>query len=278
MSFAKSVVAAASLVLAGAIGLQVGRRSQSSLATARVVDGSDPAAAATLREENQRLRKALASTAPVTSDAGSASRSSGVDAGGRARAAALESLRVLTDLQRRRLIATDLKLIADGTVTAEFETLFALTAGERETLQREIDATRARLDTLERDNTSVSRAPNGDVTIAMKPYPEAGGATYDAMLKSFAETLGQERYNAFLALGAEQAEKTLGRFGTAERVVTVSREVDASGDVRYRIRARTQNTPQDTSSYVSDRLTPERFESEIGPLIKQLPPDFVPRR
>jgi hypothetical protein len=115
------------------------------------------------------------------------------------------------------------------------------------------------------------------VMIAVKPFPEAGGTAYDAMLKTFKDTLGAERYNAFLALGAEQAEKMFGRFGTSERAISLSRE-GLGSELRYRINDRTRHGPQNNSNYVSDRLTPERFLREIGPLADLLPSDFAPSR
>ena len=116
------------------------------------------------------------------------------------------------------------------------------------------------------------------MTIEAKPFPEAGGVTYDAMMKSIAATLGSERYQAFLALGAEQVEKELHRFGTSHAAVTVARETSADGEVRYRIRSRMNETPEDKATYVSDRLTLERFVQEARDFIDLLPPDFVPRR
>jgi hypothetical protein len=124
----------------------------------------------------------------------------------------------------------------------------------------------------------VSRTPKGDVMIAMKPYPEEGGAAYDAMQKIFAETLGAERYRAFLSLDGEQTEDALGRFGTAQRTLTVMRETGADGEVRYRLRQAASVTPENNSNYLSDRLTYEQLVHEVGALAKVLPADFLPRK
>jgi hypothetical protein len=156
--------------------------------------------------------------------------------------------------------------------------VFGLQPGELENLQHAVDDARGRLAALTRENTSITRAPNGDVLVAIQPFPNTGGAVYDAMLKTFADTLGPERYTAFLALGAEQTEKKLGRFGTAAQTITLAREAGDDGAPRYRINNLTSNGPHDNSNYISDPLTAQRFAREIGPILELLPADFAPRK
>lgn len=97
-------------------------------------------------------------------------------------------------------------------------------------------------------------------------------------MKAFAAMLGPERYQAFLTLGAEQAERELGRLGTAYATVRISRETSSDGEIRYRIHSRQNETPENKSEYVSDRLTLERLKQEAGAVIELLPADFLPRR
>jgi RNA polymerase sigma factor (sigma-70 family) len=189
--------------------------------------------------------------------------------------ASLDSLRVLMDLQRRKLVAPDLKLVGDDGVTPEFAELFGLAPAERDALQRSLLDAGERLKALERQNTSVGRTPAGDVTIQVRPFPEAGGKVYDAMLKTFAETLGPERYQAFVALGSEQTEKQLERFGTPQRQIVYSRETTPAGEIYYRIHDRQNRAPGENANYSSDLLTPERFRQEIGRMAEVLPADFV---
>ena len=225
-----------------------------------------------LREENLRLRDELSrrSSAGERSSAAAGSTT-------RASTSVVDTLRVLIDLRRRKLANLEFEFVGEGArLEPAFVELFALSPTEVTTLQGTLDATRERIASLIRENTSVGRAPNGDVTIAVKPFPEAGGNAYDAMLKTFKDTLGAERHNAFLALGAEQAEKMFG-FGTSERAVNLSRE-GVGSELRYRIHDRTRDGPQSNSNYVSDRLTLERFLREIGPLADLLPSDFAPSR
>jgi RNA polymerase sigma factor (sigma-70 family) len=231
---------------------------------------------ATLREENVRLRGELSRHSSSSAGDRSSPAAAGRTAG--ASTPTVDTLRVLIDLRRRKLANLEFEFFSEGAqLEAAFVELFALSPTEATTLQGTLDATRERMAVLIRENTSVGRAPNGDVTIAVKPFPEAGGNAYDAMLKTFKDTLGVERHNAFLALGAEQAEKMFGRFGTSERAINLSRE-GAGSELRYRIHDRTRHGPQSNSNYVSDRLMPERFLREIGPLADLLPSDFAPPR
>jgi len=182
----------------------------------------------------------------------------------------------LIEVRRRKLANLEFEFFGDeAKLEPAFVELFEVSPSERAALEAAVDGARRKLDALLLENTKVSRTPKGDVAIAIRPFPAAGGAVYDAMLRTFADTLGSERYTAFLALGAEQAEKKLGRFGTAERTIQLSRE-SGDGDVRYRINDRSRWSERDNSNY-SDYLTPERLAREMGPLVQVLPADFLPR-
>ncbi|MES2695717.1 MAG: sigma-70 family RNA polymerase sigma factor [Verrucomicrobiota bacterium] len=271
MSAAKITAAAAALVALGALGGYFGAVYQDRTRVREL-------RAATVLDAHESKSSPPATTAIPAPPAGKMTVAGAVRTG-TGTANSLESLRVLLDLQRRKLATPGVQLVEDGAkITDEFVELFALTPAEQETLRQSLGGARARLASLEREHTTVGRQPNGDAMIEIRAYPEQGGAVYDAMMRTFAETLGPERYTAFLALGAEQTEKALGRFGTAQSLVTVSREVLPDGEVRYRIRQRAQSTPEDNSNYLSDRLTPERFVHEAGSWLELLPADFAPRR
>lgn len=172
-----------------------------------------------------------------------------------------------------------MKLLSDRKLTPQFIELVALTPIEQEQLQHALDAAFERLATLEKEHLNVTRDANDSVTIAVKPYPEAGGAAFDVMLAEIAATLGPERNAALLSLGGDQLEKAAqGRFGTAQRTMTVSKETLASGETCYRINARANNGPNENSNYISDRLRYEELAKQIGPAADLLLPDFAPKR
>jgi RNA polymerase sigma factor (sigma-70 family) len=187
----------------------------------------------------------------------------------------LEPLRVLTNLQQRKLAKSEVDFInSDARFTPAFAELFALTPMEQEVLQRSVDTARDRLAELERANATVSRATNGDVLVAVKAFPEAGGDVYDRMLQTFAETLGPERNNAFFTLGLEELEKTLGRFGTPQRTIKFSRTDATDGSVRYAMQEHLK-LPKENGNYTSDFASFAELTRQAGAIVKLLPADFV---
>ena len=233
---------------------------------------------AALRAENRRLSAAVARSRPNQASAAATPSTARTPAAGTANADNA-MLRVLMDLRRRKLASLEFEFVGeDAQLQDAFADVFGLQPEERATLQRGIDDARERLAALTRANTSITRGADGEVLATIKPFPETGGAAYDALMKTFATTLGPERYAAFLALGAEQAEKRLGRFGASARSLTLSRQTTPEGQTRYSIHDDTRNGPRDNSTYISDLLTPERFAREVGPILELLPADFAPRR
>jgi hypothetical protein len=155
--------------------------------------------------------------------------------------------------------------------------LFALTTSEHLALQRALDSAQGTLGELERAHATVTPQANGDVVVAVAAFPAAGGQVYDAVLKTFADTLGPERYRAFVALGAEEMEKALGRFGTPQRTITFSRIVGADKVVRYAMREELK-LPQERGNYTSEFKTYEELAQQGGAMVKLLPPTFAPQR
>ncbi len=276
MNSTKVIVGTAGAVAALAVGVYLGTqrpgRNGETVATssARAAGSSDAA----LREENRRLRDDVARlsaerpTLPATRG--------GATPGTEERRSALDRLRVLTDLQQRKLAKSEMDFVTGGKLTPAFGELFATTPAEQETLQRELDVARDTLAELERANAIVSPQPNGDVIVAVKAFPETGGQLYDALLKTFAETLGPERYNAFLALGVEQVEKSLGRFGAPQRTITFSRTVAADNSVSYAMHE-SLKLPRENGNYTSDFKSFADLAQQAGPIVKLLPPTFAPR-
>jgi hypothetical protein len=161
-------------------------------------------------------------------------------------------------------------------LTPAFSELFAVTSAEQETLQRSLDTSREMLAELERANATVSPQPNGDVVVTVKAFPESGGQLYDALLKTFAETLGPERYSAFLALGMEQVEKSLGRFGAPQRTITFSRTTAGDNSVHYSMRENLR-LPKENGNYTSDFKNFDALAQQAGSIVKLLPAGFIPR-
>jgi RNA polymerase sigma factor (sigma-70 family) len=190
----------------------------------------------------------------------------------------LDALRAVLDLKRRGLFSPDLTLMG-GTriITNQFIDLFELSKEEAETLRQSIRDAANNLYALESTNTEVTSEPGGDVKIVIKPFPEEGGAVYDEMRQTFAETLGPERFEAFMALGAAGMESALRDFGITRITRVVSREVSKDGEMRYRLRSVTSAPPDRNTSYVSGWMSRKQLEDSLGPMIERLPAGFVAR-
>jgi hypothetical protein len=93
-----------------------------------------------------------------------------------ARVHALDRLRILIDLQQRKVAKSEIDFVdARSKLSAAFAELFAATSVEQETLQKCLDEARESLAHLECANATVSPQPNGDVLIEVKAFPGAGG-------------------------------------------------------------------------------------------------------
>ena len=190
--------------------------------------------------------------------------------------AAIQRLHVLMDLQRSELAKPEIApfVNAQFKLTPAFVEPFALTTAESEALQKTIELTRERLADLERENTIVTRTPGGDVLITVNAFPDTGGAAYDAFIRSFAETLGTERHGAFMALGAEQVEKSLGRFGVSQRQLTFSRRISPEGDMGFSLHEEFQLL-KENSRYSSDFKNFDEMSEQIGTVSRLLPREFT---
>lgn len=277
MSTGKLITGIAGAAAAVAVGVYFGAHrqnhaSQSVAPAASLLRPDEPL----LREENRRLRSELARlsaehTALVTTQGDRPHQTE-------ARRNALDRLRILTDLQRRKLAKSEMDFVDSGTqLTPAFSELFAVTPAEQEALQRSLDTSRETLGELERANATVSPQPNGDVIVTVKAFPEAGGQLYDALLRTFAETLGPERYSAFLALGIEQVEKSLGRFGAPQRTITFSRMTTDDNSVHYSMRE-VSRLPKENGNYSSDFKNFDDLAQQAGSIVKLLPSGFAPRK
>ena len=241
--------------------------------TRAAVGGADLDALRNLRAENLRLNAELARRTDRASSAVSTAAST-------AALTAVDQLRVLADLSKRRLLTPMVRTFSykeAGALSPAFAELFALTPPERAALQSAVDRARERMASLELENAAVERATNGDVVITMRPFPQAGGAVYDEMIKAFAETLGPDRQSAFLSLAAKEVEKSLGWFGTAERALTFSQAATPSGETQFNVQAQ-HKLPTESGSQSSSFKTFDEMAAAVGTPARLLPKDFGSRK
>jgi RNA polymerase sigma factor (sigma-70 family) len=269
-----AVTALAALGIGLFVGIELPAWRAPSLTASAASDQHSMSEFETLRAENARLRRELAS-------ATSASMNSGAPAATTSNAAAtkqegqtppLEALRVLLDLQQRRLLQPQIRMTNYGTtdLSKSFVTLFNLTDVETETLQRTVNTARDKLATLEKENAFVQEMADGSLVINMKAYPEAGGAVYDEMMKSFSTTLGAERQKAFLALASRDLERSLGYVGAADRTLTIT---PLENGTKFDVREDHKTTTESGSSASTlDGLV--KLKTWAGSAASLIPPSF----
>ena len=236
-----------------------------------VIGDKGVAALEALRSENLRLKAELARRVERLPDVSP-------KIAGSAPFSPIDQLRVMADLSKRQLLSPVINTFnfrEAGVLSAAFVELFALTPPERATLQAAVDRARERVASLEMENATVGRAANGDVSINIRPFPQAGGAVYDELIKQFAEKLGPDRQSAFLVLAASQMEKSLGGLGTSERNLTFSRSNDPGRERPFTARE-SQRITGGTSTRSADFKTFEDMEAWAGTTARLLPKDFPP--
>ena len=191
----------------------------------------------------------------------------------------LDTLRVLGDLQQRKLVRPWLTIFDQrGRIDESFASLFDLKPGEREYLQRAIDEARERLGEMERSNATVTRDGDGNIVVSVRPFPQEGGQVYDAMMQRVADLLGPERNDAFRKMGAEQVELSLGRFGSAERTYTFGYDRTERSEQPYTVQDRVmQKSPTGRVDGTTDNARFSTFENlaaRFGPIVSLLPPEY----
>lgn len=226
-----------------------------------------------LRAENVRLRGLLAAQPTATANTASASLKDAEAATNKkaGRTPPLEALRVLVELQQRRLLSSRIRMTNYGTtdLSNSFIKLFDLEPAEAATLQRAVNTARDKLSTLERDNTSVQETPDGNLVITIKAYPQSGGAVYDELMNSFSTTLGAERQKAFLALGSNELERALGFVGAADRTLTITPRDNGKFEVREQHKTASESGSSDTTL---DSLA--KVKEWAGSAAALIPPSF----
>ena len=189
----------------------------------------------------------------------------------RSDADALARVNMLRDLKRRQIVAIRMPVVYNnGNLSDGFAELFALTAGETETLKRALAAARAEISRLSLANANVTR--NGDSTVVTVGPFEGGADVYDRLMETFEHTLGSDRYAAMVDLHTDELPRIFSGFGAEQRTITITRD---SEDL-FRI----QDTRKSASGSVgrttvfSDASELSDFYSWLGPLlppVKRLP-------
>ncbi|MCX6956334.1 MAG: hypothetical protein NTV51_29725 [Verrucomicrobia bacterium] len=220
-----------------------------------------------LVEENRRLKAQLAEVRaaalrPATEAGGGAGPKGG------ARVVPPVAWRALADLQRRGAGVPQITFVTGkGEMTDAFATLFALNSAERAAVVFAVSDAAARLAELALAHATITRDEKGDVTVAVKSFPAAGGAVYDALMQRFKAALGEERYAAFVALGADQVEAAMGRFGAPDVSFTVSNRAGPGDADGFDLRS-TYRMPTEHNMSNGRYRTLADAENKFGPVIR----------
>jgi RNA polymerase sigma factor (sigma-70 family) len=269
-----AVTALAALGVGLFVGVELPAWRSPSPGTSAVAENHSTSDFESLRADNARLREQLASQNNATANTAPATPATAETATSQKASVTppLEALRVLVDLQQRRLLSSRIRMTNYGTtdLSKSFTTLFDLTPTETDTLQRAVNTARDKLTALEKDNAAVQEMPDGSLVINIKAYPQAGGAVYDDLMKSFSTTLGTERQKAFAALGASDLERSLGFVGAADRTLTITPvENGAKFDVRE-----DHKTASESGSSSSTIVGLAKLKTWAGSAASFIPPSF----
>jgi len=207
------------------------------------------------------------------------SRSSGIVITSEARPTSgrYQSLEVLADLQKRKLIKFTTPLLdREGKLTKAFSELFELTPEEMSRVQQSFDRARYELAAQAEQRAQVRVLSDGKVVIAVPPFPSEGGKVYDELNQSLGGVLGDERNSYFAALLDDQMELTFGFFGAGDHTYTVGNAVDGRDGYSLEDKVVQRTQEGGTTGFTNNT----RFESYdalasyVGPVVTMLPPDF----
>lgn len=154
-----------------------------------------------------------------------------------------------------------------------FVSAFGLSPEETSALKDRMAMAEHKIDALIAANATAARDIEGNFIIILNAVAE-GGAVRDELMDGFRTTLGEERYQYFQRLAAEQLLRCLGHFGAQERTITIKQIpttprqyiVDEQGKAISR-----QAGAFGRTTLVGDR---QKLEVQLGNLAKLLPADF----
>jgi hypothetical protein len=213
---------------------------------------------ARLKTENERLTKTVSEAIATSSEQ---------------RAVSLARLRALQDAKlARRFNPSALPFpLTDrtGKLSPMFEAMFDLSPAEAAALDGALADGRQKLDRLLAANATVTQT-EGSVVVAVKPFAE-GVEIYDALMDSFAQTLGPERNALFVELQADQLSQAFNSFGAEMRTVNLSRGKVSDGEFMIHLNE-TRKGKNSSGSRSTSYRDAASFEEEQAWLIPLVPP------
>jgi hypothetical protein len=225
-----------------------------------------------LKAENEQLQTEVGH---LTAAAASTEGRSSVGSNDHFVSGALDHLKTLADLQKRKLmdISRTMPLLdKKGSLSPAFIELFALTPSEQENLKKAINLARQQVDNLAIANSTVSRTDDGGVVVAVKAST-AGISIGDQLMDSIAAILGPDRNPSFLTLGASQIENSLDNFGAEDHTITLTPKPPGSKTPGYVLRDE-NDTAGGVSSDTTWISTLNDLPARDGVLLKLAPTGF----
>lgn len=275
----KTKFATALLALGAALGagILIGNR-QATNDSGTQSTSNDLTMISRLRAENTRLKGDL-DLFRLGRPATSVFSGSAAGAGDASLARPVAVLRRLWEMQGEKQVSVKMNQFLDrsGKLGEGFVAMLELNPTEQSNIQQAVDQARERIAEYERANSIVERKENGSVSIAIKPFPEAGGAVFDELMSKIGAVLGPERNGVFRAFGEEQVETEFTRFGAVQRTITFS----ANSDDRrrpYSFHEVQRIGPNSTSNRGFDFSTLDALKAQAGTVARLLPEDFGKKR
>ncbi|MFT3781230.1 MAG: sigma-70 family RNA polymerase sigma factor [Nibricoccus sp.] len=268
MSTAKIILGTAAAIAVFGVGAFVGVQS---IAPSRsVANAEDDPEFAHLKKENSRLlaeleRLRAANGTGLKPIAGNSATDGATEGKGK--------WKFLVELSKQKLFSPRFAFLdATGNLSPAAAAIFDLTTEEQAALAVASDSARGKIEALEKSRATVRRLADNKVAIYVDPFPKEGGAVYDELTNAIGRMLGPERYSAFLTLGGEQLERTLGAFGAVEREIEVTSQPD-SIQSRY-LATDIQKVGGSRSVNSSNYKTKDDLIGRVGTIVKLLPADF----
>jgi RNA polymerase sigma factor (sigma-70 family) len=194
----------------------------------------------------------------------------------KARTEKIAELRRLADLHSQGLVRPVRDFVGvEGVLDAQWAEVYGLSPTDVVRLNEVLKSARRKIETLELENASVSKDPNGAVVIHVEPFSE-GAPIYDRVVSEFESVLGAERYPAFVELGLTQVEQSLRLLGVGRQTFRVIHAADtADPQKRWEVSHRILR-PDGTVKYsmITDARRDGVVAHSLGALVQLLPPDL----
>lgn len=188
----------------------------------------------------------------------------------------VQRLQVLADLKEKKwAVHAGTFLELDGKITPLFADMFSLTPAEHARMSAATDRAREKIAILEHAHGTITREPNGEIKLSVRPFPTEGGKVFDETMQEIATILGSARYDAFRRLSLEWFEKSFGGFGVAERTYVFRFDKSAEkGPYTLSQRIEGRGSTKWASSSTRRFKTYAELANYAGPIVDYLPPDY----